>query len=265
MLKNIITFFKIIQETSFITAEWIKKFSSGFLTVKWDSLLEGHTAQYIHHKYKLQLYIMVWEHTRKAKTNSSLQLISLSLLMTSDWPTNVLPQVYHINALYFSSLGSSSSFFLLHCHSLALSALLSLLTLLQRVWSSLIWWGWAPGSMTKGNKSQWPRVHFHSLTPKSKLQQDYAPPQFTLRNASVTGLKKPNATEVFVTPFQHCTLMIYSVSGSGTGTKYISTTDYLKSLIHLSFSHTSIIHDLWENTNQGATFYYHYYCCSFCF
>lgn len=132
------------------------------------------------------------------------------------------------NALYFSSLGSSFSFFLLHCHSLALSALLSLLTLLQRVPRSLMLWGWAPGSMTKCNKSQWPRVHFHSSTQKSKQQQDYASPQFTLRKGICDRAKE--ATEILVTPFQHCTL-IYSVPGSVTGSKYISTKDYFKSLV----------------------------------
>lgn len=39
-----------------------------------------------------------------------------------------------------------------------------------------------------------------------------------------------DTTEIFVAPFQHCTL-IYSVSGSGTGRKYLSTKDYLKSLV----------------------------------
>lgn len=80
--------------------------------MKLDTLLQGHTAQYRHHKYKLQLYIMVWEHTGEAKKTSSLQFTFVSLLMTSDRHTDVLPQVYCINALYFSSLGSSFFFFL---------------------------------------------------------------------------------------------------------------------------------------------------------
>lgn len=70
-------------------------------------------------------------------------------------------------------------------------------------------------------------VHFHSSTQKSKQQQDWAPPQFTLRKGICDRAKE--ATEILVTPFQHCTL-IYSVSESVKGSKYISTKDYFKSL-----------------------------------
>lgn len=161
------------------------------------------------------------------------------------------------SGLYFSSLGSPFSCLPLHCHSLALSALLSLLTLLQRASSSLILWGWGPGFMTKCNKSQWPRVHFHSLTQKSKQQQDNAPPQFTVRKCICTRIPQKFLLHHFSTDIQFL---------REWNRKKISFHQRLfKKPAHLSFSHTSIINDLWENTNQRAKFYYHYYCCSPCF